>query len=102
MLDQSSQSTDTLPGPIPTQGDRKNLLNYLTHLSPQFESKITDLKQELDRVYVNSPATIRDMEEAQREIQVVNGTVVVVFVVVVVVGGGGGAPFPRINIFKYR
>ena len=72
--DQSPHRTDTLAEPISTQGDRKNLSSFLPQLSPEFESKIRDLMKELDRVYINSPATIREMEKAQREIQVVYAT----------------------------
>ena len=66
---QSPHSTDTLATPISTQGDRKTLLSFLPHLSPQFESKIRDLLKDLDSLFVNSPATIRMMEESQRNIQ---------------------------------
>ena len=69
--DKSPHSTDTLAEPISTQGDRKSLLRFLPHLSPQFESNIRDLLNELDRLYVNSPATIRMMEESQQDIQVI-------------------------------
>ena len=64
-------TADTLPAPTSTQGDRKTLFSFLSHLSPQFESRIRDLVKELDSLYINSPATVREMEESQQEIQVV-------------------------------
>ena len=73
-LVESPQVTDTLAAPISSQGDRKTLLNVLPHLSPQFESKIRDLVKELDSLYINSPATVREMEKSQQEIQVVCAT----------------------------
>ena len=71
---ESTRVTDTLPAPISTQGDRKTLFSCLPHLSPQFESRIRDLVKDLDSLYTNSPATVRKMEEAQREIQVLYAT----------------------------
>ena len=69
---ESPHATDTLAAPISTQGDRKTLFSFLPHLSPQFESKIRNLVNELDSLYINSPATVSEMEESQQEIQVVH------------------------------
>ena len=76
---QASQDADTLPAPSSTQGDRKRLLSFLRQLAPQFEQQIRELLKQLDSQFVQSPLTIREMEESQQEIQVLPAPKVCVF-----------------------